>query len=43
VLTLDYIADKVCVELKSLKLYVWSFRNEGPSTRTSPTASSTTW
>lgn len=29
VLTLDYIADKKCVELKSLKLYVWSFRNEG--------------
>ena len=29
VLTLDYIADKLCVELKSLKLYVWSFRNEG--------------
>jgi 7-cyano-7-deazaguanine reductase len=29
VLTLDYIADKLCVELKSLKLYVWSFRSEG--------------
>jgi 7-cyano-7-deazaguanine reductase len=29
VLTLDYIADRLCVELKSLKLYVWSFRNEG--------------
>lgn len=29
VLTLDYIADKVCVELKSLKLYMWSFRDEG--------------
>jgi 7-cyano-7-deazaguanine reductase len=29
VLTLDYIADKRCVELKSLKLYVWSFRDEG--------------
>jgi 7-cyano-7-deazaguanine reductase len=28
-LTLDYIADKLCVELKSLKLYVWSFRDEG--------------
>jgi 7-cyano-7-deazaguanine reductase len=26
---LDYIPDKRCVELKSLKLYVWSFRNEG--------------
>jgi len=29
VLTLDYIPDRLCVELKSLKLYVWSFRNEG--------------
>jgi len=28
-LTLDYIPDKTCVELKSLKLYIWSFRNEG--------------
>jgi len=28
-LTLDYIADKACVELKSLKLYMWSFRDEG--------------
>lgn len=28
-LLLDYVPDKLCVELKSLKLYVWSFRNEG--------------
>ncbi|MFN0160935.1 MAG: preQ(1) synthase [Burkholderiales bacterium] len=28
-LTLDYVPDKLCVELKSLKMYVWSFRNEG--------------
>ena len=28
-LTLDYIPDKLCVELKSLKLYIWAFRNEG--------------
>jgi 7-cyano-7-deazaguanine reductase len=28
-LLLDYIADEKCVELKSLKLYMWSFRNEG--------------
>ena len=28
-LYLDYIADEKCVELKSLKLYIWSFRNEG--------------
>jgi 7-cyano-7-deazaguanine reductase len=28
-LTLDYIPDQLCVELKSLKLYIWSYRNEG--------------
>ena len=28
-LILDYIPEKTCVELKSLKLYVWSFRDEG--------------
>lgn len=28
-LILDYIPDQKCVELKSLKLYVWSFREEG--------------
>ena len=28
-LTLDYIAERTCVELKALKLYVWSFRDEG--------------
>lgn len=28
-LILDYIPDERCVELKSLKLYIWSFRNEG--------------
>ncbi|MCC7486837.1 MAG: NADPH-dependent 7-cyano-7-deazaguanine reductase QueF [Burkholderiales bacterium] len=28
-LVLDYVPDRLCVELKSLKLYVWSFRNEG--------------
>lgn len=27
--TIDYIADKRCVELKSLKMYMWSYRNEG--------------
>jgi 7-cyano-7-deazaguanine reductase len=27
--TLDYIADQRCVELKSLKLYMWSYRDEG--------------
>ena len=28
-LYLDYIPDRLCVELKSLKLYIWSYRNEG--------------
>jgi len=28
-LYLDYVPDRVCVELKSLKLYIWSYRNEG--------------
>jgi len=28
-LILDYIPDQHCVELKSLKLYMWSFRDEG--------------
>jgi 7-cyano-7-deazaguanine reductase len=28
-LVLDYVPDRTCVELKSLKLYVWSFRDEG--------------
>ena len=28
-LILDYIADKACLELKSLKLYIWSFRDTG--------------
>lgn len=28
-MTFEYVADELCVELKSLKLYIWSFRNEG--------------
>jgi 7-cyano-7-deazaguanine reductase len=28
-LHLEYVPDTLCVELKSLKLYVWSFRDEG--------------
>src|SRR6185295_17442129 len=24
-----YVPDRLCVELKSLKLYLWSFRDEG--------------
>ena len=28
-LYIDYVPGERCVELKSLKLYVWSYRNEG--------------
>ncbi|HEV3009324.1 MAG TPA: preQ(1) synthase [Burkholderiales bacterium] len=28
-LVLDYVPDRLCVELKSLKLYIWSYRDEG--------------
>jgi len=29
VITINYIPDKTCIELKSMKLYLWSYRNEG--------------
>ena len=28
-LKLEYVPDEVCVELKSWKLYLWSYRDEG--------------
>ena len=28
-INITYVPDRVCVELKSLKLYLWSFRNDG--------------
>lgn len=28
-LKIRYIPDELCVELKSLKLYLWSYRDEG--------------
>jgi 7-cyano-7-deazaguanine reductase len=28
-LLLEYVPDKLCIELKSLKLYIWSFRDQG--------------
>ncbi len=28
-LSLEYVPDRLCVELKSLKLYIWSYRHEG--------------
>lgn len=28
-INITYVPDRVCVELKSLKLYLWSYRNDG--------------
>ena len=28
-ISIDYVPDALCVELKSLKLYLWSYRDEG--------------
>ena len=28
-LDLEYVPDRLCVELKSIKLYIWSFRERG--------------
>ena len=28
-ISIDYVPDRRCVELKSLKLYLWSYRDEG--------------
>jgi len=28
-LEIRYVPNKLCIELKSLKVYLWSFRNEG--------------
>ncbi len=28
-LELEYVPDRLCVELKSLKLYIWAFRDRG--------------
>jgi len=28
-LDLEYVPEKCCIELKSLKMYIWSFRDEG--------------
>jgi 7-cyano-7-deazaguanine reductase len=29
VIRIRYVPDQLCLELKALKLYLWSFRNEG--------------
>ena len=28
-ITIEYVPDRLCVELKSLKLYLWSYRDDG--------------
>jgi len=28
-IVIEYVPDRTCVELKSLKLYLWSYRDEG--------------
>jgi 7-cyano-7-deazaguanine reductase len=28
-MSITYVPDRLCIELKSLKLYLWSFRNDG--------------
>lgn len=28
-LLLEYVPERLCVELKALKLYIWSYRNQG--------------
>ena len=28
-ITIEYVPERLCVELKSLKLYLWSYRDEG--------------
>ena len=28
-LELEYVPDRLCIELKALKLYIWSFRDRG--------------
>jgi 7-cyano-7-deazaguanine reductase len=28
-ISLEYVPDETCIELKSLKLYIWSFRDQG--------------
>ena len=26
---IEYVADKLCIELKALKMYIWSYRDQG--------------
>ncbi len=28
-MTLEYVPDRLCMELKALKMYIWSFRDQG--------------
>ena len=38
-----YVPDQQCIELKSLKLYLWSFRQEGAYYEAVTNTSSTIW
>lgn len=29
ILNIEYVPDQLCIELKALKMYVWSYRDEG--------------
>jgi len=29
IIELEYVPDKLCIELKALKMYIWSFRDQG--------------
>jgi 7-cyano-7-deazaguanine reductase len=29
IIEIEYVPDRLCLELKSLKLYIWSYRNQG--------------
>ena len=33
---IEYVPNELCIELKSLKLYMWSFRDEGAFMKPSP-------
>ena len=28
-MTIEYVADQLCLELRALKMYIWSYRDEG--------------
>ena len=42
-IVITYVPSDTCIELKSLKLYLFDYRNRGSSTSMRSTRSSTTW